>query len=185
MGWWYSPGIWEALMNPPTTLLEEALEAWEDARLGFIDEVRNIPAAHWDFRPTSEMKSVRELAVHILEVAMMMTGELTREDTNFRRLPWPKLLRKYAGPAYRAKTRGELLSLLRSQLRDGKKSFRTVGELHMLQAIRRFDGSKGTRYGWLMHGVDQEMYHRGQITVYARLLGIEPALTKRIRGSAA
>jgi uncharacterized damage-inducible protein DinB len=27
------------------------------------------------------------------------------------------------------------------------------------------------------------MYHRGQITVYARLLGIEPALTKRIRSS--
>jgi uncharacterized damage-inducible protein DinB len=25
------------------------------------------------------------------------------------------------------------------------------------------------------------MYHRGQLTLYARLLGLEPALTKRIR----
>jgi uncharacterized damage-inducible protein DinB len=182
--WWYSPRILEASMSPSTTLLEEALEAWEDARFGFIHEVRNIPSAHWDFRPTPEMKSVRDLAVHILEVAMMMTGELTRDDTNFRRLPWPKLLRKYAAPAYRAKTRGELLSLLKSQLRDGKKSFRDVGEIHMLQHITRFDGTKGTRYAWLMHGIDQEMYHRGQITVYARLLGIEPALTKLIRSSA-
>lgn len=165
----------------PTTRLEEALEAWEDARRGFIDEVRNIPASRWDFRPTPEMKSVRELAVHILEVAMMMTGELTREETNLRRLPWPKLLRKYAGPAYRAGSRGELLKLLRSQLRDGVRSFREAGELHMLQYIQRFDGKRGTRLAWLYHGIDQEMYHRGQITVYARLLGIEPALTRRIR----
>lgn len=170
-------------MHDATTLLDEALDSWDDVRTGLIHEVRNIPAAGWDFRPTPEMRSVRELAVHVLEVAMMMTGELTRDDTNLRRAPWPKLLRQYAGAAYRAKTRADLLSLLKSQLRDGIKRFRAAGELHMLQHIERFDGKTGTRLAWLMHGIDQEMYHRGQITVYARLLGIEPALTKRIRGS--
>jgi uncharacterized damage-inducible protein DinB len=125
---------------------------------------------------------VRELAVHILEVAMLMTGELTREDTNFRRARWPKLLDLYAGPAYEAKTRGELLRLMKSQLRDGVKQFRAVGDLHMFQLIKRFDGRKGTRLAWLQHGIAQEMYHRGQLTLYARLLGIEPALTQRIRG---
>jgi uncharacterized damage-inducible protein DinB len=50
----------------------------------------------------------------------------------------------------------------------------------MLQHITRFDGNRGTRMAWLWHGIDQEMYHRGQVTVYARLLGIEPALTKMI-----
>jgi uncharacterized damage-inducible protein DinB len=170
-------------MDRPTTLLEEALEAWEDARVGFIEEARNIPAASWDFRPAPEVKNVRELVVHILEVAMMMTGELTRDDTNFRRVPWPKLLRMYAGPAYAAQTRAQLLSLLKSQLRDGTKAFRAAGELHMLQHIVRFDGEKGTRLEWLHHGIAQEMYHRGQMTLYARLLGIEPALTRQIRGS--
>jgi uncharacterized damage-inducible protein DinB len=169
-------------MDRPNTLLEEALESWEDARLGFIDEVRNIPASQWDYRPTPDVKSVRELAVHILEVAMMMTGELTRDDGDFRRAPFPKLLKMSAGRAYRAKTRGELLRLLKSQLREGQKEFQTAGEVHMLQRIRRFDGQMGTRLAWLFHGVDQEMYHRGQITVYARLLGLEPALTQRIRG---
>jgi len=170
-------------MQQPTTLLEEALEAWQDARLGVLAELKNIPARHWDYRPTPEVKSVRELAVHILEVAMMMTGELTREDTNFRRKPFPQLMKMYAGPAYRAKKRGELLKLMKSQLRDGQAQFRKAGELHMLQHITRFDGNKGTRMAWLHHGIDQEMYHRGQLTLYARLLGIEPALTKRIRGA--
>ena len=164
----------------PTTILEEAIESWQDVRAGFIDEVINIPEKHWDFRPTPEVRNVRELVVHVLEIAMMMTGELTREDTNFRRAPWPKLLKMYAQPAYKARTRSELLRLLKTQLAEGEKKFRAAGELHMLQHITRFDGNKGTRLAWFLHGIDQEMYHRGQITVYARLLGIVPALTQKI-----
>ena len=83
-----------------TNLLEEALEAWSDARLGALAEVENIPAEQWDFRPTEDVRSVREMVVHILEVAMFMTGELTRPDTDFRRLPMGELVASYAQPAY-------------------------------------------------------------------------------------
>jgi uncharacterized damage-inducible protein DinB len=168
-------------MTENSSLLEEALEAWEDARSGFIDELQNIPTRQFDFRPSPEVRSVRELAVHILEVAMMMTGELTRPDTNFLRKPWPHLLKLYATEAYRARTRAELLKLLRTQLREAEKRFRGAGEIHMLQLVRRFDGKPGTRLAWLHHGIAQEMYHRGQLTLYERLMGIEPALTRQIR----
>ena len=170
-------------MDRFTTLLEEVLEAWTDARLGLIDEVKNIPAKQFEFRPTPEVRSVREVVVHILEVAMMMTGELTRADTNFHRRPWPKLLRMYAAQAYRAKTKADVVQLLKSQLKEAEKKFREAGELHMLQRIKRFDGELGTRLAWLHHGIAHEMYHTGQLTVYQRLMGIEPALTKRIRGA--
>ena len=129
-----------------------------------------------------KVKDVRKLVQHILEVAMMMTGELTREDTDFRRAPWPKLLAMYAKPAYRAKTKRELVPLLRTQMRDADKKFRGVGELSLLQFIERFDGEKGTKLAWLHHGIEQEMYHRGQLTLYIRMMGMEPALTRRIRG---
>jgi uncharacterized damage-inducible protein DinB len=163
------------------TLLEETLEAWEDARLGIIEEVENIPSDKFDFRPTPEVRSLRELVVHILEVAMMMTGELTRADTNFHRAPWPALLEMYASEAYQANSKDELVKLLKSQFKEAEKRFREVGELHMLQFIKRFDGQPGTRLAWLQHGIAQEMYHRGQLTLYERLMGIEPALTRKIR----
>lgn len=169
-------------METYTTILEETLEAWQDARIGVIEELENIPANKFDFRPAKDVRSVKELAIHILEVAMMMTGELTRSDTNFRRAPWPKLLMMHAAPAYRVTTKQQILKLMRTQLKDGMKAFQKAGELHMLQFILRFDGKPGTRLAWLHHGIDQEMYHRGQLTTYARLLGLEPALTQRIRG---
>jgi uncharacterized damage-inducible protein DinB len=162
--------------------LEEALAAWRDARLGVLDEVRNIPVRHFEFRPTPETRSVRELVQHILEVAMMMTGELTRPDTDFHRAPWPRLLALYAKPAHRATTKPALLALLRSQLREGQRRFRAQGEVALFQLITQFDGSPGTKFNWLHHGIAQEEYHRGQLATYARLLGLVPALTRKIEG---
>ncbi len=169
-------------MANPHSILEDTLADWRDVREGLIEEVLNIPAAKFEFRPAEGTRTVREVVQHILEVAMMMTGELTREDTDFHRAPWPKLLRMHAGPVYRATTKAELVRLLRSQIRDAEKRFRAMGEVGLLQLITNFDGSKGTRLAWFVHGISQEMYHRGQLTVYERCLGLEPALTRRIRG---
>lgn len=164
------------------SFLDETLDAWWDTRQGIIDEVRNIPARQFEFRPTPEVRSVREMVQHILEVAMMMTGELTRPDTDLHRLPWPKLLKKYAAPAYRARNKADLVKLLRSQMRDAGKKFRAAGDLAMWQYMERFDGERGTKMQWLHHGIAQEMYHRGQLATYARLMGLTPALTQRIEG---
>ena len=43
------------------------------------------------------------------------------------------------------------------------------------------DGSQQTKLAFLTFGMSHEMYHRGQLTVYERLLNIEPALTKMFR----
>lgn len=164
------------------TLLDEALEAWEDARRGVIEEARNIPANHYGFSPAPGVRDVAELLRHIMEVSMMMTEELTRAETNLRRAPFPALIKPHAQELARLKTKQELIRALERTLREGVKRFRDTGELHLLGPMIRFDGQQGTRFAWFHHGVAQEMYHRGQLTLYQRLLGMEPALTRLIRG---
>ena len=166
------------------SLLEEALEGWADVRKGLIDEVETIPDDKFDFRPTGEVRSVAELVQHILEVALMMTGELTRPDTDFLRAPFPELLGQYAAHVKEATSKADLIDLLRTTFDEAERAFLEVGELHMLQFITRFDGELGTRLAWLEHGIAQEMYHRGQLALYERLMGVEPALTRRIRSGA-
>jgi uncharacterized damage-inducible protein DinB len=164
------------------SMLDEVLEAWRDVRQGIIEEVQNIPASRMDFRPVPEVRTVREQVQHILEVAMMATGEFTRPDTNLQRKPWPKLLAMYAQPAWRAKSKAQLVGLLRSQMKDAERRFRAQGELALWQYHRRFDGEQGTKLAWVHHAIEQEWYHRGQLALYARLMGRVPALTKRIHG---
>ena len=110
-------------------------------------------------------------------------GELTREETDLRRASFPTLIAQHSKPIRGLTTKRELLPALRRTLRDGVKAFRDAGELHMLQYLVRFDGQPGTRLAWFHHGISQEEYHRGQLALYQRLLGITPALTKLIQSS--
>ncbi len=169
-------------MEAFNSLLDEALESWQWVRESLIDEVENIPADKFDFSPSPGARTVAEVIRHILEVALMMVGELCRNDTNFHREPWPQLLKRYASHVNDAKTKRELISLLKSSHREGELKFREQGEIFMLQLIKRFDGKPGTRFAWLYHGIGHEMYHTGQLTAYVRALGKVPALTQKIEG---
>lgn len=164
------------------SLLEEAIEAWEDTRDGTISEIENIPPDQFDFRPLPEVRSVSELAVHIMEVSMMMVGELARPDGDFTRKGYPKLIQEYASSIQKLDRKRDIIAALYRTFRSGVKAFRDAGELHMLQYITRFDGKPGTRLGWFHHGIAHEMYHRGQLAMVQRHLGLVPALTQRIMG---
>lgn len=166
-----------------TSLLDEAIESWEDVRNGAIAELENIPANRFDFVPSEGVRNVGELALHIAEVSLMMIGELTRDDGDFRRASYDKLIAEYRAPLDGVRGKREIVAAMKRTLKDGVRAFRNAGELHMLSAIRRFDGKYGTRFAWMQHGIAHEEYHRGQIAMCARLMGIKPALTKLIEGS--
>jgi uncharacterized damage-inducible protein DinB len=164
------------------THLDEALENWGFARSGVIDELQNIPDKELGFRPHAESRSVVELVQHVVESGRLMDGELSRKDGDFQRKSYDALLKEYAKGISLKHTKRELLGALRKSHHDGEERLRQAGELHMLQFIRRFDGRMGTRLAWMNHGISHEEYHRGQLALYARLLGRVPALTQRILG---
>ena len=169
-------------MRTGASFLDETLGAWRDVRSGLIAELETVPAGQMGFQPTPDVRSVRELVQHILEVACMTAGELGRPDTDFKRAPWPELLVMYADHVARAKTRTALVALLTDQLTDAERSLRRLGALGFQQFITNFDGSQWTKMQWLHHAIAHEMYHRGQLTLYIRLLGRVPALTRRMSG---
>ena len=169
---------------PLTSLLDEVLEAWQYTRAGVIDEIENLADSDLKFRPSVASRNAAEVAVHIVESGLMMAGELTRPDGNFRRKSYPQFIKEYAAALPVATKKSQLVALLKRTHAEGGRKIRVAGELFMLQPITRFDGERGTRLAWMNHGVSHEDYHRGQLALYARLVGRVPALTQRIRGMA-
>lgn len=169
-------------MKEYTTLLEEALELWEFTREGVIAELQSLPDKDLGFRPTEKNRSAIELVQHIVESGALMSGELTRPDGDFQRKSYEGFLHEYGRGISAKRTKAQLLDALKKTHTEGQRRFREAGELHMLQLIRRFDGKMGSRLAWLSHGISHEEYHRGQLALYARLLGRVPALTRRIEG---
>jgi len=165
-----------------TTLLDEAIEAWEDARNGAIAELENIPDDKFDAPAAAGARGAGELGLHIAEVGLMMVGELTRADGDFRRAPYDRLIAEYRAPIDDARGKRAIIEAMKRTLDDGVRAFRAAGEEHMMGQIRRFDGKLGSRFAWMQHGIAHEEYHRGQIAMSARIMGIKPALTKLIEG---
>jgi len=166
------------------SLLDEILEAWQYTRAGVVSEIKNLPDASLTFRPSAESRSAAEIAVHIAESGLMMAGELSRPDGDFRRQSFPAFMKEYAKGVKATSNKKELVALLTKTQQDGEKKIRQAGELHMLQFITRFDGEQGSRLAWMNHGISHEEYHRGQLALYARLVGKVPALTQLIYGKA-
>src|ERR1051325_2213027 len=167
------------------SLLDEALEAWQYTRDGVIGELRNLPDVSLTFRPATNSRTAAEIALHIAESGLMMAGDLGRPDGNFRRKSFPQFMKEYAKdvkPLGAKPNKKQLIQLLTKTREDGEKKLRAAGSLHLLQYITRFDGRQGTRLAWMNHGIAHEEYHRGQIALYARLVGRVPALTQLIYG---
>src|SRR5262245_29909830 len=170
---------------PFTSLLDEALEAWQYTRAGVISELKNLPDVSLTFRPTPTTRTAAEIAIHIVESGLMMAGELSRPDGNFRRKSFPQFMKEYAKGIKALGTttnKKQLIAALTKTQADGAQKLAKAGELHMLQFITRFDGLQGTRLAWMNHGIAHEEYHRGQLAMYARLVGRVPALTQLIYG---
>ena len=163
------------------SLLDEALDAWQYARDGVVEEVRNLPEEAMTARPAGT-RTVAEIVHHIAESGLMMAGELARADGDFQRQAYPAFLAEYAGGMQRPTAKGELLELLERTHRDGRERLRAAGESLLLEPIRQFNGEPARRLTWMHHGIGHEEYHRGQLALCARLLGHVPALTKLIYG---
>ena len=164
-------------------MLDETLDAWGYTRSGVIDELENIPAEQFTFRPTPKSRTVAELAQHIIESALMATGELNRPDGSFQRKSYPEFIEEYAGNRARTEHKEALVAMLRSIHDESLAAFRKTGQAGLLRDIVQFNGEPATRLTWLNHAIAHEEYHRGQLALYARLMGRVPALTRLIEGS--
>jgi uncharacterized damage-inducible protein DinB len=165
-------------MATSKTLLAETLARWYTIRRGLIREVSNIPQTRLTFRATLETRSIMDIIHHVLELSIITVEELVREDTNLDRASLSQLANVYAPNITRADSQEKLVNLLVEQYRDAETRLRDLGDLHMMQLVPKMDGTYETRLTLLIDAIEHEMYHRGQLTVYARLIGLEPALTQ-------
>lgn len=157
--------------------VEEILGQWQDVRNGLIKEIELIPEDRLEFRAAPETRSVIELLHHIIESERLLAGEMCRDDTNFKR-GFPALIAEFAGNVKVATTKDAVLDLLRASIAETHDLVRGFGDTNFEKLMTRFDGREQPKYLMLSFTVSHEMYHRGQLTVYQRLVGIEPALTQ-------
>ena len=155
---------------------DEICEGWQLVRDGLIKEVESIPADQFGFRPAEGSRSVLEILQHVVEAERVLSSEICCDDTNLKRAPL-ELIAQHAAQVKAADTRDAILELLRGSLNESTQRVREFGDEKLEQIMTGFNGKQTVKRAMLNFVVGHEMYHRGQVTVYQRLLGVEPALT--------
>lgn len=160
--------------------VEYIIESWKEVRNGLIDEANQIPADQFSFRPAPDSRSVTQLLQHLVESQKFLVGEACRGDTNLRRQSFAAHIKQYAPGVRDINDKDELLNLLRITMDESANRLCDAAD-EIKNTMKRFDGKEMTKHAFMSFAIAHEMYHRGQLTVYERLLNIEPALTQRFR----
>jgi len=158
----------------------DIIASWQEVRAGLIDEAGQIPADQFSFQPTPDTRTVTQLLQHLVESHKLLIGEACRPDTNLMRGSFAEQIKHYAPDVRSIADKDGLLSLLRASMDESAAQLLAAAD-ELQNTMKRFDGKEMTKLAFLSFAIAHEMYHRGQLTVYERLLGIEPALTQRFR----
>ncbi len=123
-------------------------------------QIELLPEDKLDFRPTPEIRSAGELAVHMHQYLT----ELTETVINGKHV---------MGEEPKFKSKADLLNWMGEQVKKGNENFAKITDAQLTQTIEAWGMSFP---GWqLVSFVPTEvLHHRGQFTTYLRLMGIEP-----------
>ena len=160
--------------------VETLLGLWKNARSGFITEVERVPEDKFTFRPTAETRTVAELVQHVIGSQKFFVGEVCRPDTNLMRRPFGEHVKAYGEASDGVTDKARLIELMRSSMEDAEKTITSNAD-SLNEIMTGLDGRPLPKIAFLMFGMSHEMYHRGQLTVFERLLNVEPALTEQFR----
>jgi len=160
--------------------VDTLITSWRDVRSGFTREVEQIPAEKFSFRASPETRTVSELVQHVIEAQKFLVGETCRSNSNLMRQSFANHIKEYAPEVSSVIEKEGLLELLASSMTKAEELLQSqAGRLD--DSILALDGKPKRKFDFLNFAISHEMYHRGQLTVYERLLGIEPQLTQMLK----
>ena len=131
--------------------------------------VAAMPEDKYDFRPTPQVRSFREMAVHLIQDGFSHVGwsaGMPREEAE-------TLAKKYEN----YKTREEILSGLNEMYDWSEKTIATINVHNATDMVVGMRSERQTRFEAAMVAFEDQMGHYGNFVVYVRLNGVVPPST--------
>ena len=161
-----SPGVSRADSGYP-----EALRAHlTRLRNMLLPIVAAMPQDKYDFRPTKDVRSFREMVLHLISDNFSHLGYVagkSKEDSD-------KLADKYKN----IRTRAEVLAALRDSYDYGDKVLADLNDQNAMDKVTAMRGEHTNRVGAVLEAFEDQMDHYGNFVVYLRLNGIVPPETE-------
>ena len=159
--------------------LEAILNSWKTVRQDTAQAVEDCPAGELDFKPTPELDSFRQVAMHILNAGNGLAGLLLEGEENLTGPEFREKLKKHFSSIGADADAATLAAELRAAVEPIAEGLAKQSPEWYSQIVTRVDGQKVTRMEMLQFVKEHELTHRSQLFMYLRLKGVIPCTTRR------
>jgi len=137
---------------------------WARAKAYTMDYLNAMPADKYSFKAVDSIRSFAQQMLHLASGTISLMGVATGEKTQ-----WPKGLENSAT----AQTKDSVVYYVMKSYDFALLGLKNM-DISKLGELAGAGDRKVTRYSWLLKGFEHQTHHRGQTTIYIRLLGIRP-----------
>jgi uncharacterized damage-inducible protein DinB len=159
--------------------LEAILSSWKTVRQDTAQAVEDCPAGELDFKPTPELDSFRQIAMHCLNAGNGLTGLLLDGEESLTGPEFREKLKKHFSTVTDQADAATLAAELRAAVEAKTAELARQTPEWYAQIVTRVDGQKVTRMEMLQFVKEHELTHRAQLFMYLRLKGVVPVTTRR------
>jgi uncharacterized damage-inducible protein DinB len=163
----------------------ELARSFRVVRKNTLAVAEDIPEDQYDYRPTPDCRSVREILAHIaVSSQRSYQGHAVQKIATFVGIDWPTYIRERQEQerelARSSKT--HLIEFLRTDGDAWGAYLDAVPEKELAVVIPFSPPAEPptkSRFEMILSAKEHEMHHRGQLMVFERLLGLVPHLTRQ------
>ncbi len=163
---------------------KELARNFRTVRGNTIKIAEEIPEERYDFRPTPESRSVREILAHMAVTSQgNYRSHAVRKIATFVGVDFPKVISERMEQERELATasKAQLIGLLKTDGENWGAYLDAVPEEELAVIIPFAEPAvprAKSRLEMLLSVKEHEMHHRAQLMVYQRLLGLVPHLTR-------
>jgi uncharacterized damage-inducible protein DinB len=160
---------------------KELAASFRTVRNNTIRIANEIPEEKYDFKASSDTRSVRDTLVHIALGTTFADHVHRNGISDMSTVNFQELMAKMNAEQAKPRTKSEIITLLESDGEAFASYLEGLTEPFLGETVTMMPGGQPptrSRFEMLLSAKEHEMHHRGQLMLIERMIGIVPHLTR-------
>jgi uncharacterized damage-inducible protein DinB len=155
----------QAQTNLNETLKAQFIKDWERAKAYTNEYLEAMPADKYSFKAQDSIRSFAQQMLHLAQGNIGLSANATGKKS-----PWPGRRLELSASAQSKDSVVYYVNASYDFIIDGIKNM----DFTKLDEKANFGNFSDTKLAWLLKVFEHQTHHRGQTTIYIRLVGIKP-----------
>jgi uncharacterized damage-inducible protein DinB len=138
---------------------------WERAKAYTIDYLNTVPADKYSFKATDSVRSFAQQMLHLAQSNINVMSAITGE---------PNIaVKRVLEESKTAQTKDSVMYYVVASYDLAINGLKKMNTATLNEKVKLYNWEE-TRYVWILKAFEHQTHHRGQTTIYIRLMGLHP-----------